>query len=314
MPRQRLGRFYVGVQAAAAKTLARIEPEAGLEHIDNLITEVERVGPEFTYLIDIENNLCAIVDISIDAIAEREQRLRALAGFSRHGALPLECCFAVNLARRDPASAANQVRAQIGKLRALADLPPIAIATVRMLGEYTGRLYGPRWEQVTAAATVGRAIIAILPHRPSAAKYLLSELLHAILDINSSIDRAQALADFFKRGEKSTAALLELASSVFSQAVDAAALLASNSHKVHALSQAIKMYGALGDFSSGYAVLGRLPDEEARENAKMDLSIAEQMVKMGELSAFERAFLEFDQSALEFDQSAPFVSWAVLAR
>jgi hypothetical protein len=256
-------------------------------------------------LVDIAKHLGILEAVDGDAIAERMQRLRAL--FARYpepsDALELRCGFAASLATRDPGGAVDQLREQIGKIRSLAELSPVSPSISRMFAEFTARFVGPREQQAKATATVGAAIIAVSSRCPDQAKELLREMLRTIQVINSPNDLAQALADFFRYGRKATAGFLETASNIFSQAVDMAADLPGDSRKAYALGAAIEMYSAFGDFLSAQAVVERLPDEDTRTRAERALLVPKARAEVGELSTFERAFVDVNESE---------IYWAVL--
>ena len=199
--------------AAAAATLARIDPAEGLKQIDDLITAVEGWLGQGVHLmsrdlIDIARHLSACESVNAGFLAEQEQRLRALFQHfpSPEDRLQLECGFAASLAMRDPDGAVDQLRAQIGKISALAKLPPIAPSLFRLIAELSGELVGPRQWQAQATKVVGEAIVAVSSHRPEAAKRLLGELLGAIQLIDSPNDLAQALANFFGNSSNATVA------------------------------------------------------------------------------------------------------------
>ena len=62
------------------------------------------------------------------------------------------------------------------------------------------------------------------------------------------------------------------------------------------------MYNAFGDFASAQAVVERLPDE-TRSRAQDSVDFAKEKPEVGELSAFERAFVDVPE---------PRLNWAVL--
>ena len=90
----------------------------------------------------------------------------------------------------------------------------------------------------------------------------MDELLSAIKEISSLNDLAQALADFFEGGQAASASFMQTATAVLRRAVDIAADLPGDSHKVRALDKAIEMYSGFGDFTSAQAVIERLPSGE----------------------------------------------------
>jgi hypothetical protein len=271
--------------------------------MDALIVAVEGLLAQGVFLatrelIGIAHHLGACDAFNDDVVAQREQRLRALI---KHFPEPdirldLECGFTASMAARDPDGAVDQLRAQIGEIGLFAELPSGAPYLARMWAEVTGRLVGPRRRQADATSDVGAAIIAVSSHRPEAAKQLLGELLGAVQMIDSPNDLAQALRDFFHNGRNATAAFLKTAAPVFSRAVDAAAELSSDSLKTHALDEGIEMYNAVGDFTSAQAVVERLPDEDTRTRAGTSLNMAKEKAEVGELSAFERAFVDVHPS------------------
>jgi hypothetical protein len=185
----------------------------------------------------------------------------------------------------------NELRAEIDKISA-ADKPSAELSRfMDYVDEITGCLVGPCAEQRRAATSVGRKTIALSLHRPNDAMELLDKLLSAIKEIDSPNDLAQALISFFKEGRSAAASFVETASSVFRRVVNIAADLPGDSRRTRVLSEAIEMYSQLRDFSAAQTVINRLPSEEGRSQALIQLSFARRRASMDNLSAFERAFV-----------------------
>jgi hypothetical protein len=290
---------YVRGTVGAAAARARVDPEEGAAALDAAIARAGGLVEEGYELgvhavAGIYDELAragdALAPARLEALLDGVRALSARFG-DPDDAVRLGAGHAGALSRIDPPAAVASFRDQVAAVGALRTLSSAAPSFIRMLSEFTGGLAGPRYAQAQAVSAVGRALVtSALPAEDAAP--LVADLGAQAAAIESQPDRAQALANLFACCREGTPELHERLGPAYDAALDAAERLERAEFRAHAVEAAVEAFCRFDDLERARAALGRVEAGDARDGMESTVDIAAQRIEVGELSPFERVYVD----------------------
>jgi hypothetical protein len=206
-------------------------------------------------------------------------------------------CEAVAQVDCDAAHAA--LAALVPAIAAQAETAPRAFYLARMIADLVQRRTGTNEAQARTARALAAAAVRCARACPSMAAAVLERVVVETLAIRSEIDRGQALVDILRSlGEAPPEWTQRLKPTV--SRLPARAQLQDERLRSALLEAAVEVMAAAGDFGGAELIAAGARDDAVRQELMEGLERQRRRQGLGELDAFERAFVASDDPDLAY--------------
>lgn len=294
----------IAIYATISAGACLIDPERGGHHYAGLLDWIEALKAE-GHEIAASTVAGVIVQLASAAaplgqrLAPLAQRAAALADGFEGGddAITVRGALCLIEAQSDCQAARTAMDRLVPGIAALAEVPPAALYLTRMIADVVGQRAGPNEIQARAASSLAEVVVRFADRCPAEAAKVFEQVIDQTLAIRSEVDRAQALIHVFGALEEGPVAWQQSLEGVLSGALRRAQL-GDAKLEVSVFEAAVGAMCAAGDLDAAERLARQPEDASLVKSLLEEISARRERLALGELSVFERAFVEVDDGGL----------------